>query len=499
MRAWDVPVSLDPSSGTPLFLQISRALAADIRRGRLKPGEALPGSRSLAGLLAVNRNTVVAAYRELVAEGWARTLAASRTVVSDALPDPKPRRFSRDAEPRTAVPSRVGFELNECPPAPHGIASGVALPMGGGTPDVRLVPAAALARAYRRALLQKGRRWSSVLDYGDERGHHRLRVALAQMLSSLRGLAAGPESILVTRGSQGALDLVARALIRPGDAVAVEELGYQPAWHALRLAGATLYPVPVDAGGLRVDVLAELADRVKLRAAYVTPHHQYPSMAVLQPGRRLALLELARQKRIAILEDDYDHEFHYEGRPVLPLASVDAAGVVIYIGSLSKLLAPGLRIGFTVAPEPLLRQLAIYRTYADRQGDLAVEAAVAELIEDGELQRHARRAREIYRGRRDALCAALVERLGDRIELTPPRGGLALWARTRCDPEAWAAQALKARVAISPGRRFTWEGRKIPFARIGFAALDERELRAAAALLAEAWPASRLKSGRGAA
>jgi GntR family transcriptional regulator/MocR family aminotransferase len=338
-----------------------------------------------------------------------------------------------------------------------------------------------------------------VLDYGDPRGHPKLRAALAGMVSSLRGLAAGPDSLIVTRGSQGALDLVARALIRPGDVVAVEALGYPPAWSALRLAGAKLAPIPVDANGLRVDALREVHQRTPLRAVYATPHHQYPSMAVLAPGRRLELLEWAQRERVAILEDDYDHEFHYEGRPVLPLASADTAGVVVYIGSLSKLVAPGLRIGFAVAPQPLLDQLAVYRTYADRQGDLAVEAAVAELIEDGEIQRHARRARAIYRSRRDALTEALAERLGDRLQLELPRGGLALWTRTRCDPEAWAARALQAGVAISAGRRFSFEGKRIPFARIGFAAVDEAGLKRAAERLWRAWPVSGLRKRRGAA
>jgi GntR family transcriptional regulator/MocR family aminotransferase len=499
MLTWEMPVELDPSSRTPLFLQIARALSADIRRGRLRPGEPLPGSRSLADLLGVNRNTVVAAYRELVAEGWARSLPATGTVVSRELPDPAPKKFSRSVEVRAEVPAKVGFELHPAPPRPQGVGPAKALPMGGGTPDVRLVPLKALARAYRRALLQGGRRWNSVLDYGDARGHPKLREALARMISALRGLAASPDSLIVTRGSQGALDLVSRALIRPGDLVAVEELGYQPAWNALRLAGAELVPIPVDAGGLRTDVLREVSAAQPLRAVYVTPHHQYPSMAVLAPGRRLELLDLARRHRFAVLEDDYDHEFHYQGRPVLPLASADAAGVVVYIGSLSKLLAPGLRIGFVVAPAPLLDQLAVYRTYADRQGDLAVEAAVAELIEDGELQRHARKAREIYRGRRDALCDALAGRLGGRLHFEVPRGGLAVWARTSCDPEAWLSNALSRGIAFAPGRRYTYGGKRIPFARIGYAALDERELRAAVQTLAAAWPVSELRKRKGAA
>src|SRR5262249_15917197 len=157
------------------------------------------------------------------------------------------------------------------------------------------------------------------------------------------------------------LDLAARALLRPGDVVAVEELGYRPAWEALRNAGAELVPVPIDEHGLRVDALPR-----RLRAVYVTPHHQYPTTGILSAACRIELLALAERQGFAIFEDDYDHEFHYEGRPVLPLASADCAGSVVYLGTLSKVLAPGLRIGYVVAPRPVLDRIAAHRLYVDR-------------------------------------------------------------------------------------------------------------------------------------
>jgi GntR family transcriptional regulator/MocR family aminotransferase len=308
------------------------------------------------------------------------------------------------------------------------------------------------------------------------------------MVSSVRGLAAGPEAVMVTRGSQQAIDLCARTLLAPGDVVAIEALGYRPAWEALRLAGARLVPLPVDDGGLRVDALEALAERERVRLAYVTPHHQYPTTAVLAPARRLALLALAKAKRMAILEDDYDHEFHFDGRPVLPMASADDAGVVVYVGTLSKILAPGLRIGFVVAPPPLVERLAVVRAFADRQGDRAVERAVAELLEDGDVQRHVRRARRTYVARRDALSAALRDELGGVLAFAAPSGGMALWARVddAVDVDAWAARALARGVAFYPGRRFAFDGRRRPYVRLGFAALSEDELREAVQRMAAA-------------
>ncbi|MFO0756141.1 MAG: PLP-dependent aminotransferase family protein [Byssovorax sp.] len=495
MRPWELAVDLDDGKEQPIFLQIAHALADDIRRGRLRPGALLPGSRALAGSLSVHRNTVLAAYRELGAEGWIETVPAQGTRVSSSLPDRPARRFSARAGTRSEVPSRLGFDLGPGP-APYPLArfpKGT-LVLSGGIPDLGLVPVTALARAYRRALSSEakgradGRRGPQSLDYGEPHGHPRLREALASMLSSVRGLAASAGHVLVTRGSQMALDLVARALFSPGDVVAVEAFGYRPAWEAFTRAGARLVPLPVDEQGLAVSALDALLAREKVRAVYVTPHHQYPSTAVLSAGRRLALLDLARAHRLAILEDDYDHEFHYEGRPVLPLASADPHGVVVYLGTLSKILAPGLRIGFVVAPPPLVEHLAAIRTYVDRQGDLTVERAVAELLEDGEVQRHARRARRAYHTRRDALAEALGRELGEALSFHVPVGGMALWARVApsIDVDAWAERGLAEGVAFATGKRFAFDGRRHPFVRLGFATLGERELREAVKRMARA-------------
>ncbi|MEW5848425.1 MAG: PLP-dependent aminotransferase family protein [Myxococcota bacterium] len=493
MRTWDLAITLDGRADVPVFVQIARAVAEDIRRGRLKPGDRLPGSRTLAERLGVHRNTVLAAYDELHAEGWLTTHRASGTYVSDTLPDPSPRRFATTVRSRETMPARVGFDL---PPLVETGASGAyprgTLVMTGGVPDLRTVPVAELARAYRRVLRRHAR---EVLSYGDPRGIVRLRRALAEMVSSVRGLCATEESVVVTRGSQMALDAVARVLITPGDVVAVESFGYRPAWNALKHAGAELVPIPVDADGLRLDALRQLCTQRRVRAVYVTPHHQYPTTVVLSAGRRMELLTLAREKRIAIIEDDYDHEFHYDGRPVLPLASADVAGVVIYVGTLSKILAPGLRMGFVAAPTPLVERLAAVRTFIDRQGDQATESAVAELLEEGEVQRHARRVRRAYQSRRDALATALHRELGGVVEFQLPPGGMALWTRVNpdVDTDAWAERALGQGVAFFSGRRYAFDGRARPYVRLGFAALTENEIAEAVRRMRAALP-TRAKS-----
>ncbi|WP_394835739.1 PLP-dependent aminotransferase family protein [Pendulispora rubella] len=469
-RPWVFPVALDPGSELPIFLQISRAISSDIRRGRLRPGAVLPGSRSLARSLDVHRNTVLASYRELKDGGW--VISAQRSLrVSEAIPAQALR-----APPRTRAKGTTGFDL-----VPSRLEPDMPMPDArsrlpdGGFPDLRLVPVDLLARAFRRALRAKTK---SPLGYGTGRGSVELRQALAALLSEMRGLACDEDDVLITSGSQMALDLVARALVRPGDVVAVENPGYPVAWDTLRLAGAELVPIDVDRDGLRVDQLSALAATRPLRAVYTTPHHQFPTTVSLSPARRIELLDLARPRRIAIIEDDFDFEFHYASRPLLPLASADDAGVVIYLGTLSKILAPGVRLGFATGPRPLLDELAARRARLDR-GNPAMERAIAELLDDGLVRRHARKMRRLYEARRDALSEALERELGRVLSFDVPAGGMSLWLTVdpKVDVEAWQQRAHAKGTAFITGRTFDFHGRPRPTIRMGFTALDERELR----------------------
>jgi GntR family transcriptional regulator / MocR family aminotransferase len=471
----DLQLQLDAAGGEPLFLQISRAITGDIQRGRLRPGARLPGTRTLAQSLDVHRNTVIAAYAELTSEGWIESSQASGTFVARSLPTLRPRAFAAKVPGVRARTARPGFELRGSAPTLEPRLADDVLAMVGGVPDVRLAPVLELSRAYGRAVRRSSR---TVLSYAEPHGHPRLRAALANMLAMSRGLSTEPEDVLVTRGSQMALDLTARTLIEPGDVVAVEALGYRYAWETFRQYGAKLVPIAVDEHGLKVDALEQLVERTPIRAVCVTPHHQYPTMVTMSASRRIALLALAQRRGFAIIEDDYDHEFHYEGRPVLPLASADSAGVVVYIGTMSKILAPGVRLGYVVAPRALLDRLAAQRVFVDRQGDQAVELAVGQLLEDGTVQRCARRARRIYQSRRDVLVEQLQRRLGDTLSFKLPSGSMAIWAKVAddVDSDRWVERALERKVAIRSARSFAFDGRPRPFVRIGFAALEEREL-----------------------
>lgn len=477
-RRSDIAIELKGDGRQPIFLELAGSLIREIERGRLKPGEALPGTRVLAQSLKLHRNTVDAAYHELVMQGWLISEPSKGTFVAHDLPD-------------------MGLPLREAPPFKAAVTSHTApgfqplLHVPDGTPDTQIMPAAELARAIRSALLTPA--FMSGGDYCDPRGTPALRRALADYLTTERGLVASPDNILVTRGSQMGLFLAGAAIIEPGEVIAVEEPGYPLAWEAFRAAGAKIAGVPVDAGGINVERLEKLAARTpNLKAVYITPHHQYPTTVTLGAGRRLRLLDIVQRHGLTLIEDDYDHEYRFNGRPVLPLASRAAPELpVIYIGSLSKLLSPAVRVGYVVARHDILTSMADRREAIDRQGDLPLEQALASLIDDGVLRRHARKARRIYEARRDFLATTLQSELGDDITFDLPAGGLALWARLRegLSAETWAMNARRAGLAITPGLRFALDAARAPEAfRIGYANLDEEKIKRVVALLLKTRP-----------
>lgn len=487
-KDWSVSLGVDldrAPSGPPVYLQIVHAIADAIRDGRISPAARLPGSRMLAAALGVHRNTILKVYAELTSEGWLEATSAKGTYVAADIPETRLARGSR------GEPTELPFEL----PRVKSLEARYAEPnpgmiqLYGGSSDLRLLPTVAIARAYRRAL----RRASRLLNYGDPRGNAALRAELGTFLGVTRGLAVTPEEILITRGSQMGLYLTFAALLRPGDSVVVEELGYPPAWHALRLQDAELLPCRVDEHGLDTERLAKMCERQRrrgrpVRAVYVTPHHQYPTTVALAPGRRMRLSELAEEYKFVVIEDDYCHEFHYEGQPTLPLVSTLPRGSVVYIGTLSKVLAPGLRLGFLVAPAALLERATTLRYFIDRQGDAATEAAVAELMEDGEVQRHIRKTRWLYRERRDNCVEVLRRTFGEQLTFQIPEGGMALWIRCQgVQPEQWLEQARRLGIEFQLGKDLAMRPCVDDYVRLGFASVTPHEMNDAIARLATAW------------
>jgi GntR family transcriptional regulator/MocR family aminotransferase len=474
LRPWPLTIVLDRRSNTPVGQQIVHAFIEEVRRGRLKPGTPLPGSRELADSLEVNRKTVVIAFAELQAQGWLSSEKRRGTFVAENLP-----LLETGSAGVSEMPERPIFRQARAAVGPMvDLAPRDMLSFDDGAPDIRHVPIDILARAYRdglRSTLQRRR-----LGYGDPRGSEALRASVASMLSAERGLAVTADNLCLTRGSQMAIFVVAQTLVAAGDTVVVEELTYPPAREAFRRAGAEIATVGVDAQGLVPDDLERVCRRKRVRAIYVTPHHHFPTTVLMTPERRMRLMVLASQFGFAIVEDDYDHDFHFTHQPMLPLAAFDGEGRVIYVGSLSKLLSPSLRAGYVSAPKALTDQIAAEVVMVDRQGDPAMEAALAEFIEAGELHRHTRKMMRLYAERRDRFAELLTENFGDDIALSIPDGGLAFWVRFKgIDLDRLLERSHARRLHFQSPRAFASNGAVLDSLRLGFASLDLDELRIA--------------------
>ncbi|MEO9385411.1 MocR-like pyridoxine biosynthesis transcription factor PdxR [Chromobacterium phragmitis] len=472
LRPWPLLLNVARGGALPLHLQIAQQIADAIQRGRLAPASALPGSRELAAQLEVNRKTVVQAYEELAAQGWVSCEGRRGTFVAASLPPPL-----REA---------AGGPL---PPAGNAAGEDAAedvIDFSENVPDSRLIPFDALGRAYRRALVATAR--SGRLSYGDPRGEARLRRALLDMLAMERGLSAGLDDICLTRGSIMGIYLAGKALLRPGDAVALDRLSYPSARAAFRSQGASCLDVDMDDYGMRPDALAALCRRHAVKAVYLTPHHQFPTTVMMPAERRLQLLALAERYDFRIIEDDCDHEFHFTHRPMPPLATLPGGRRVVYVGSLSKVLAPGLRVGYLVADAELTARCVEQILLIDRQGNPVTELAVEELMGSGELKRHLRRAWRTYLRRREALIEALRAELAGLAEFDLPAGGLAIWLRLdpRLDMDRLVADARRHGLKILPGSHFTGDGAAVHGIRLCYADLEEARLRQGVARLARA-------------
>lgn len=462
LRKWNFELQLEEQSDKAIYLQIADALIRDIQLGRLKPGDALPGSRSLSQRLKINRNTVVEALQVLIMEGWLISKERQGTFVAHTLPD-----FNkRTARNQLATPAQDTSN-----------SSSFRWQMDDGIPDSKIAPISALARAYRQVFNQKGR-WQ-LMGYSNELGDLDFRKEVVRMLNQQRGLHLTQDNICITRGSQMAMYLTAQCLIQKGDYVIIENPGYKPAWQAFEHAGAQLLPVNIDQEGLCIEeVEAYLKSGKRIQAIYVTPHHQYPTTVTLSLTRRLQLIALANTYNFTIIEDDYDNEFHFGYRPILPLCSYAELKNYVYIGTLSKVVAPALRIGYLATNNcGLLEQVANLRKIIDMQSDNIMEQAVLELIKDGTLKRHIRKATVHYKAKRDCMATILHKYLSDKASFSIPDGGLAFWIvpKKRIDWVHVSQQLQNKGIQMIMPDKYSFQD-TVNGLRIGYGSLSEQEL-----------------------
>ena len=412
-------------SETPLFRQLYLQLRAAILSRRLRPGTKLPSTRELASQLGVSRSAVVAAYEQLLAEGYTSGRHGSGTYISPNLPEPIEGTSRRRKKAAAATPSGA-----------------VAMQPIGDFVDVTVQSDQRPFNLGRTLIddrsLELWRKLSartfrsldaSHFGYSDPRGTIELRRAICDYLQAARAVKCDPEQIVVTAGTQQAIDIVIRILPNRSKQVWVEDPGYPLTRQALIAAGATVHPVPVDAQG--IDVGRGIRSAPNASAVFVTPSHQFPTGVVLSMARRLELLAWARRNDAWIVEDDYASEFRYGGRPLASLQGLDDGERVIYIGTLNKALFPGLRLGYAVIPHTLLRSFVAARYLMDRQPSTLSQAVVAAFMHEGHFAAHIRRMRILYKAQRDELVAALKQNLYDDLTVTVPDQGMHLVAFTR--------------------------------------------------------------------
>lgn len=410
LRPWKLEIQVDHHCDKPIYLQIADVIIADIQSGRLKSGMVLPGSRTLAKELHLNRNTIVEALQVLMNEEWLVAKERKGIFVATTLPV-----FRKNHN--KILPAHV-------PPVTDPVYR---IRFDDGSPDSKIAPVAALARAYRQ-LFNRNARWQ-LMGYGNELGDIAFREAIAEMLNHQRGMQVSAPNICITRGSQMAMYLAAMVLFKKGDYILVENPGYKPAWKAFENSGAKLLPVRVDEEGMLVqDVLKYLKKYPAIKALYTTPHHQYPTTVTMSLQRRLELVALSNAYGFTIIEDDYDNEFHFGYRPVFPVSSNAELKNYVYIGTMSKVVAPALRTGYLVSNDTgFIEKAGSLRKIIDVQGDAIMEQAILQLIQEGTIKRHLKKATAYYREKRDHASVLLTKYLGRKAGFSIPDGGLAFW------------------------------------------------------------------------
>lgn len=470
-------IQTDRLSGTAVYIQIANQLIQAIQFGRLPSGTKLPGTRMLSELLQVHRNTVSAVYEELSAQGWVEVRPNQGTFIVSRLP-----RVENKTEPAKPYPATTGFSFTRSTLLDNPFEyTRCDYAFNDGVPDIRLTHIDDLSRLYSANMKRKSNR--NKMSYYQQEGSRYFKEQLSYYLHLSRGLRISTGNLLITRSIEMSLFIISEIILQPGDYVAVGALGYFSANMVFQKKKTRMLTVPVDEDGLDMDALRELCKQYPLRMVYVTPHHHYPTTVSLSAQRRMTLLQLAKEFGFAIVEDDHDYDFHYDKQPLLPLATVDTEGMVVYVGSFGKSLAPGFRTGFIVAPENLMAEMRKHLGIIDRQGDVLMEQALGEMIEEGAIQRHLKRSLKIYRERREYMATLLEQEFGAGIQFQKPSGGLAFWLVFSGKLNLMRLKEVSKKNNLFIPRTLLYQNKALTAMRLGFGHLDGEEMRKSMSIL----------------
>lgn len=476
MRELNLTLSSDNG---PVYLKLSHAIRSQIQKGILKPGETLPSTRRMAEHFGLNRHTIMGAIEELVAEGWVTAVERKGYQVSQFLPSS----FFVSTKKKTILTKKqsISLPLTKIPvDYPFWNNKEYKYRFQSGLADLRMFPIEEFRTCLNDSVKRMG---DKILNYAAPEGLPSLIQEVDAYLRRMRSIH--DRSIVITNGSQEALFITAQLLLKEGSAVGVEQWGYVPAWEALKIAGGNLVPIPMDENGILPDAFEASIKKHGLKLLYLTPLHQYPTTLTMPITRRKEIYALAVKHNVVILEDDYDHEYHFRSEPLAPMASDDPAGIIIYISTFSKVLFPSARIGYLAVPESLHGPFLRFKRVLSRQNDSLLQDAVARWMRDGAFERHLRKMRRTYASRRDCIVETIqeMEKEGYAVSVNVPDGGMAVWMNTHQDSEKVAMKASKKGVYVVPETAYTLKKEKGTHLRLGFANQNEKEISAGMQIL----------------
>jgi GntR family transcriptional regulator/MocR family aminotransferase len=469
-------IHFDKSSASPVYIQISQQIINAIQRDYLTVGTLLPGTRVFSKIFAIHRNTAVAVYDELASQGWVEIIANKGTFI--LVPEQKTATIKAGSNQigdaynfaeTTGFPFQTSFHLLSTQEF-----SEAKYELNDGQPDLRLHPIHEFTKWYvtsmkRKSLISK---WNP----NKKATHSIFENQLCNYLNATRGLHIKPKNVISTRCNEMGLYLISQLMISRNDVVLVGNLSNYASNMIFQQSGASIKKIPLDDQGLNVDFIKTHFVKGAIRCVYLSANRDFPTTITLSAERRLKLLALAKEYQFAIIEDDYDYDFQFDGRAMLPLASSDTDGMVIYLGKLGQSLFPSFQTGFVVAPENLIGEAKNYLQMLDRQGDLIQEQMLSELIYEGEIHRLLKKNILVYKQRRDFLCQCLEENFKDTIRFKKPTGGLAIWLefKTKISLVQLAGHSIRNDLFVP--KTILYQDKYTCAIRLGFGNLNEEEI-----------------------
>ena len=469
-------IQFEKNTSTAVFIQISHQIIDAIQRGYLTKGTALPGSRSLSQLLHIHRNTVVAVYEELASQGWVEIIPNKGTFV--LVPEQKTTSIKAISYPKNQhneYIEKTGFDFR---PSFH-LASTTETKetkytINDGQPDLRLHPTHQFSKWYSASMKRKTvlSKWNQT----SNSSHSVYENQLCNYLNASRGFRIKPKNIISTRSTEMSLYIVSQLILQLNDVVLVGNWSNYSANMIFQQVGAIIRTIPIDENGLDIDYIRKNYVKKSIRCVYICAHRHYPTTNTLSAKRRLELLELAKEYEFAIIEDDYDYDFQFEGSAMLPMASSDGNGNVIYLGKLGQSFFPSFQIGFVVAPTNLIVEAKNYLQMLDKQGDVIQEQMLSELIYEGEIHRLIKKNIINYKKRRDFLCEMLTLHFKETIQWKKPSGGLAIWIEF--EPKISLVQLAEEvyKMDLLLPKTILYQNKNTCAIRFGFGRLDEEEI-----------------------